>query len=93
MVTPKSPQANKRSISFRAIRTVLRNKATNANNSKAPRARNKMKTVGLRYVGITPFARTWLAPYIMLTANNAPAAQRSLLTFSKTTALILRQIL
>ena len=41
----------------------------------APRARNKINTLGDRKVGITPSAKTWLAPYNVLTKKSATCAE------------------
>ena len=44
----------------------------------APSALKRIKTFGVRKTGITPFAKTWLAPYNVLTAKRARWAERDL---------------
>ena len=62
MVTPNNPQAANRSRSRLSILARVTKGISIQKSMTAPITLNRIKTVGDRKTGITPFANTWLAP-------------------------------
>lgn len=58
MVTPNKPQRINKGKSFLSIRSGLITAPISQNKRVAPSARKTINTVGERYAGITPLAKT-----------------------------------
>ena len=62
IATPNNPHAINKGKSFGFIFSIFLKEIRSQNNKTEPKTRKSINTFGVTNSGITPFAKTWLAP-------------------------------